>query len=67
MEKKKRGRPPRLFTAETDGMTYEGVINYNLNKQVKRELDESLADKPADTLTDEERKYLDTQRVPLMR
>ena len=62
MEKKKRGRPPKLFTAETDGMTYEGVINYNLNKQVKRELDESLADKPADTLTDEERKYLDTQR-----
>lgn len=62
MEKKKRGRPPKLFTAETDGMTYEGVINYNLNKQVKRELEESLADKPADTLTDEERKYLDTQR-----
>ena len=62
MEKKKRGRPPKLFTAETDGMTYEGVINYNLNKQVKRELDESLADKPADNLTDEERKYLETQR-----
>ena len=62
MEKKKRGRPPKLFTAETDGMTYEGVINYNLNKQVKRELDESLADKPADTLTAEERKYLETQR-----
>ena len=62
MEKKKRGRPLKIFVSETDGMTYEGVINYTLNKQVKRELDESLADKPADTLTDEERKYLDTQR-----
>lgn len=62
MEKKKRGRPLKIFVSETDGMTYEGVINYTLDKQVKRELDESLADKPADTLTDEERKYLDTQR-----
>ena len=62
MEKKKRGRPPKLYTAETDGMTYEGVINYNLNKQVKRELDESLTDKDESQLTDEERKYLDTQR-----
>ena len=62
MEKKKRGRPPKIFTAETDGMTYEGVINYALNRQVKSDLDKSLADKPADTLTDDERKYLDGQR-----
>lgn len=62
MEKKKRGRPPKLYTYETDGMTYEGVINYNLNKQVKKELDESLADKDDSQLTDDERKYLDTQR-----
>ena len=61
MEKKKRGRPPKIFTAETDGMTYEGVINYALDRQVKSDLDKSLADKPADTLTDEERKYLDGQ------
>ena len=62
MEKKKRGRPPKIFTAETDGMTYEGVINYALDRQVKSDLDKSLADKPADTLTDDERKYLDGQR-----
>ncbi len=62
MEKKKRGRPPKIFTTETDGMTYEGVINYALNRQVKSDLDKSLADKPDDTLTDDERKYLDGQR-----
>ncbi len=62
MEKKKRGRPPKIFTAETDGMTYEGVINYNLDKQLRAELDKSLADKPADTLTDDERKYLENQK-----
>ncbi len=61
-EKKKRGRPPKIFTAETDGMTYEGVINYTLDKQVRSELDNSLIDKSEDTLTDDERKYLDGQR-----
>ena len=60
MEKKKRGRPPKIFTAETDGMTYEGVINYNLDKQVKAELEKSLANKAEDTLTGEERKYLES-------
>lgn len=24
-EKRKRGRPPKIFTAETTGMTYEGT------------------------------------------
>ncbi len=60
--KKKRGRPPKIFTAETDGMTYEGVINYALNRQIKSDLDKSLADKQADTLTDDERKYLESHR-----
>ena len=60
--KKKRGRPPKIFTAETDGMTYEGVINYALNRQIKSDLDKSLAKKPADTLTDDERKYLENQK-----
>lgn len=60
---KKRGRPPKIFTAETDGMTYEGVINYALDRQIKSELEKSLAKKSADTLTDEERKYLETQRT----
>ncbi|MCM1508723.1 MAG: hypothetical protein NC177_16570 [Ruminococcus flavefaciens] len=45
-----------------DGMTYEGVINYALDRQVKSDLAKSLADKPADTLTDEERKHLESHR-----
>ncbi len=61
-EKKKRGRPPKIFTAETDGMTYEGTINYALDRQVKSELDKTLSDKPDSELTDEERKYLDGER-----
>jgi hypothetical protein len=60
-EKKKRGRPPKIFTAETSGMTYEGAINFALDKEVKSELDKSLADKN-DNLTDEERKYLESQK-----
>ena len=60
--KRKRGRPPKIFTAETTGLTYEGVINYALDRQVKSDLDKSLADKPADTLTDDERKYLERHR-----
>ena len=39
-------------------MTYDRVINYTLNKQVKKELDESVADKQAGTLTDEDRKCI---------
>lgn len=61
-EKKKRGRPPKIFTAETTGMTYEGTINYALDRQLKSELDKALAEKPDSELTDEERKYLDGQR-----
>jgi len=61
-EKRKRGRPPKIYTAETTDMTYEGMINYNLNKQVKSELDKALANKPESQLTDEERKYLELQK-----
>ena len=57
-EKKKRGRPPKIFTSETDGLTYEGAINYNLDKKVRADLDRSLADKSEDELTNDERKYL---------
>ena len=57
-EKKRRGRPPKIFTSETDGLTYEGAINYNLDKQVRADLDRSLADKSEDELTNDERKYL---------
>ena len=57
-EKKKRGRPPRPKTYETSGMTYDGAINYALDKEVKAELDKCLADKDESQLTDDERKYL---------
>lgn len=55
-EKKKRGRPPKIFTAETTGLTYQGAINYALDKEVRAELDKSLADKDESRLTEGERK-----------
>lgn len=61
-EKKKRGRPPKHKTTETTGMTYDGAINYALDKEVKAELDDTLAHKPEDELTDDERKYLKAKR-----
>ena len=56
--KKKRGRPPKSKNSETSGMTYDGAINYALDKEVRTELDQRLARKPEDELTDEERNYL---------
>ena len=56
--KKKRGRPPKHKTTETTGMTYDGAINYALDKQVKSELDDTLAHKSEDELIEDERKYL---------
>jgi hypothetical protein len=61
-DKKKRGRPPKIFTAETLGMTYEGAINFALDKEVKSELDKSLTDKGEDTLTNDELKYLESKK-----
>ena len=61
-EKKKRGRPPKHKTAETTGMTYDGAINYTLDKQVRAELDDTLAHKSEDELTEDERKYLKRKR-----
>ncbi|MDE5618910.1 MAG: MobC family plasmid mobilization relaxosome protein [Ruminococcus sp.] len=60
--KKKRGRPPKHKTTETTGMTYNGAINYALDKEVRAELDKSLADKGESTLSDDERKYLENQK-----
>ncbi len=62
IEKKKRGRPPKHKTSETTGMTYDGAINYTLDREVKAELDKSLADKNESTLTEYERKYLNAKR-----
>ncbi len=61
-EKKKRGRPPKPKTYETTGMTYDGAINYALDKEVKAELNKSLADKNERILSDDERKYLENQK-----
>lgn len=62
IEKKRRGRPPKCKTSETTGMTYNGAINYALDKEVRAELDKSLADKDESQLTEGERKYLKAKR-----
>ncbi|EGC01827.1 plasmid mobilization protein [Ruminococcus albus] len=61
-EKKKRGRPPKRKAMEFEGMTYEGAINNALDKEVKADLDKSLADKDESQLKDDERKYLKRKR-----
>ena len=61
-EKKKRGRPPKRKVMEFEGMTYEGAVNNALDQEVKSELDDTLAHKPADELSDDERKYLKRTR-----
>ena len=60
--KKKRGRPPKQRVMEFDGMTYEGSINNALDKEVRAELDDTLAHKSEDELTEGERKYLKRRR-----
>ena len=62
IEKKKRGRPPKHKVMEFEGMTYEGAINNALDKEVRTDLDKSLADKDESQLTDDERKYLKRRR-----
>ncbi len=60
--KRKRGRPPKQKAMEFEEMTYEGAINNALDKEVKFELDDTLAHKSEDELTDDERKYLKRRR-----
>ena len=61
-KKKKRGRPPEQKVFETTGITYEGAINYALDKDMQSELDDTLAHKSEGELTDDERKYLKRKR-----
>ena len=61
-EQKRRGRPRKQKLFETEGMTYEGAINNALDKEVAAELDDTLAHKSEDDLTDDERKYLKRKR-----
>ncbi len=60
--KRKRGRPPKQKAMEFEGMTYEGAINNALDKEVKSELDDTLAHKDESQLTEDERKYLKRKR-----
>ena len=59
---KKRGRPPKRKAMEFESMTYEGSINNALDKEVRADLDKSLADKDESQLTDDKRKYLKRKR-----
>ena len=61
-KKKKRGRPSEQKVFETTGITYEGAINYALDKDMQPELDDTLAHKSEGELTDDERKYLKRKR-----
>ena len=61
-EKKKRGRPPKRKAMECEGMAYEGAINHALDQEFAAELDNTLAQKSEDELTDDERKYLKRKR-----
>ncbi len=60
--KRKKGRSPKRKVMEFEGMTYEGAINKALDKEVRAELDDTLAHKYEDELTDDERKYLKRKR-----
>ena len=60
--KRKRGRPPKHKVMEFEGMTYEGAINNALDKEVRAELDDTLAHKSEDELSNDERKYLKRKR-----
>ena len=60
--KRKRGRPSKRKALEFEGMTYEGAINNALDKEVAAELDDTLAHKSEDELSDDERKYLKCKR-----
>ena len=61
-KKKKRGRPPKRKVMEFEGMTYEDAINHALDQEVAAELDDTLANKSEDELSDNERKYLKRKR-----
>ncbi len=60
--KRKRGRPPKSKVMEFEGMTYEGAINNALDKEVRAELDDTLAHKSEDELSNDERKYIKRKR-----
>ena len=62
MNTEKRGRPPKKRIMEFEGMTYEGAINNALDKEVRAEFDDTLAQKDESQLTEDECKYLKRKR-----
>ncbi len=61
-EKKKRGRPPKNPLHEVTGLTAEGAVNFTLNQEVKSELQNQIAAKSEDMLTNDEKTFLKSQR-----
>ena len=61
-EKKKHGRPPKTPLPEITGLSAEGAINLALDKNIKSELQNQLADKSEDMLTNDEKIFLKSQR-----
>ncbi len=60
--KKKRGRPPKNSLPEVTGLTAEGAVNLALDKNIKSELQNQLATKSEDMLTNDEKTFLKSQR-----
>lgn len=60
--KKKRGRPPKKQLPEVVGLPAEGAVNLALDKSIKSELQNQLAAKSEDTLTNDEKTFLKNQR-----
>ena len=50
------------MSRDIDNITYEGAINNALDKELAAELDDTLAHKSEDELSDDERKYLKRKR-----
>ena len=60
--KKKRGRPPKKQLPEVAGLSAEGAVNLALDKNIKLELQNQLANKSEDMLTNDEKTFLKNQR-----
>lgn len=61
-EKKKRGRPPKKQLPEVAGLSAEGAVNLALDKNIKSELQNQLATKSEDMLTNDGKTFLKNQR-----
>ncbi len=60
-QKKKHGRPPKNPLPEVTGLTAEGALNFTLDQEVKSELQNQLAAKNENMLTNDEKTFLKSQ------